>query len=118
VTAGLDLGVEVEKERGGLGQKEIGKGNWGLRGLLSPHPFLLYLLFFLLFSFSYHSFAFVPIDCEGCLPFRFVLLLTGAVLLFTTPAVAFGEGNIVSVSQVAGKYWRHGGIWGRSWSCS
>ena len=51
MTAGFDLGVEVEKERGGLGQKEIGKGNWGLRGLLSPHPFLLYLLFFLLLLF-------------------------------------------------------------------
>jgi len=39
-----------------------------------------------------------------------LLLLTGAVLLFATPAVAFGAGNIVSVSQVAGKNWRHGDI--------
>lgn len=39
-----------------------------------------------------------------------VLLCAGLVLLFTTPAAAFGAGNIVSVSQVAGKNWRHGDI--------
>ncbi|CUS14189.1 unnamed protein product [Tuber aestivum] len=38
------------------------------------------------------------------------LLLIGTVLLFATPAWAFGAGNIVNVSQVAGKNWRHGDI--------
>jgi hypothetical protein len=39
-----------------------------------------------------------------------VLLLAGTVLLFATPSSAFGAGNIVTVSQVAGKNWRHGDI--------
>jgi len=94
------------------GRKKSGRGIGVSGAYLVPTPSCFIFSFFSCFSFSYHSFAFVPIHCEGCLPFRFVLLLTGAVLLFTTPAVAFGAGNIVSVSQVAGKYWRHGGIGG------
>ena len=43
-----------------------------------------------------------PIFTFGC-----ALLL---VLTLSTPAFAFGAGNIVSVSKVAGKNWRHGDI--------
>lgn len=39
-----------------------------------------------------------------------VLLCAGLILCFSTPVAAFGAGNIVSVSQVAGKNWRHGDI--------
>lgn len=33
-----------------------------------------------------------------------------AVLLFATPAHAFGAGNIASISKIEGKNWRHGDI--------
>jgi hypothetical protein len=32
------------------------------------------------------------------------------LLFFSTPVAAFGAGNIVSVSKIAGKNWRHGDI--------
>ncbi|RPB08965.1 Het-C-domain-containing protein [Morchella conica CCBAS932] len=39
-----------------------------------------------------------------------LLLCAGLVLCFTTPVAAFGAGNIINVSQIAGKNWRHGDI--------
>jgi len=41
------------------------------------------------------------------LPLAYTLLI---VLALSTPAAAFGAGKIISVSQVAGKNWRHGDI--------
>ena len=93
---GVDLGGGVGKER------------WGFEAYLVPTfscsifsslPFLLSQLHFC--TNSLRRMPSIPLS---------VLLLTGAVLLFATPAVAFGAGNIVSVSQVAGKNWRHGDI--------
>lgn len=39
-----------------------------------------------------------------------VLLCAGLILCLSTPVAAFGAGNIINVSQVAGKNWRHGDI--------
>jgi len=67
MTAGLALGAEVEKGRGGPdSRKKIGKGRWGLRGLLSSHFFSLYPSpFFTSFSFSYHSFTLCRLTAKG-----------------------------------------------------
>lgn len=43
-----------------------------------------------------------PLFAFGCILFL--------VIALSSPALAFGAGNIVSVSQVAGKNWRHGDI--------
>ena len=43
-----------------------------------------------------------PLFTFGCILFL--------VIALSSPALAFGAGNIVSVSQVAGKNWRHGDI--------
>ncbi|KIW01302.1 hypothetical protein, variant [Verruconis gallopava] len=39
-----------------------------------------------------------------------LLLLLAVVLLYSTPAYAFGAGNIASLSKIEGKNWRHGDI--------
>jgi hypothetical protein len=43
-------------------------------------------------------------------PSRYILLLLLGLLLLSTPAVAFGAGNIASISKIEGRNWRHGDI--------
>lgn len=41
---------------------------------------------------------------------QFMLLCAIGVILLARPAVAFGAGNIASISKVEGVNWRHGDI--------
>lgn len=40
----------------------------------------------------------------------FILSILAAILFLTSPAAAFGAGNIASISSIEGHNWRHGDI--------